>query len=83
MLESSLRYDYTLPVPAASEWGYNGAHFHLGPENSRHLVYNDFGSDVLAAMAERGFEASVPPFDRPGSEMARILTFVGRKPLRS
>jgi hypothetical protein len=49
--------------------------YHLGPNNSQHIVYNDFGRDLLDGLAEVGFETEIVRFESTHAEAARLLTF--------
>jgi SAM-dependent methyltransferase len=49
--------------------------YHLGPGNSQHIVYNDFGRDLVDGLAGVGFDTTVIRFESPSSEAARLLTF--------
>ena len=49
--------------------------YHLGPGNSLHIVYNDFGRDLVDGLAEVGFDTEVIRFESPSSEASRLLTF--------
>ena len=49
--------------------------YHLGPGNSQHIVYNDFGRDLLDGLSEVGFDTDVIRFESPSSEASRLLTF--------
>jgi SAM-dependent methyltransferase len=53
--------------------------YHLGPGNSQHIVYNDFGHDLLGRLEEVGFDTEVIRFDSPNSEASRLLTFCSVK----
>jgi SAM-dependent methyltransferase len=45
-----------------------------------HLVYNDFGHDLLDRLREIGFRADVVSFDVANPNAARLLTFSTVKP---
>jgi SAM-dependent methyltransferase len=45
-----------------------------------HLVYNDFGEDMLTRLAEIGFETEVVRFKSDHPPAARLLTFCSVKP---
>ena len=49
--------------------------YHLGPGNSQHIVYNDFGRDLVDGLAEVGFDTDVIRFESPNAEASRLLTF--------
>lgn len=49
--------------------------YHLGPGNSQHIVYNDFGRDLVDGLADVGFDTTVIRFESPSSEASRLLTF--------
>jgi len=49
--------------------------YHLGPGNSQHIVYNDFGRDLVDGLAGVGFDTTVIRFESPSSEASRLLTF--------
>jgi SAM-dependent methyltransferase len=53
--------------------------YHLGPNNSQHIVYNDFGRDLLDRLAGIGFDTDVIRFDAPNAEASRLLTFCSVK----
>jgi SAM-dependent methyltransferase len=53
--------------------------YHLGPGNSQHLVYNDFGSDLVDRLGEIGLETEVIAFEAPNPEASRLLTFCSLK----
>jgi SAM-dependent methyltransferase len=50
-----------------------------GGGNTKHLVYNDFGADLVARLAEFGFETDIVPFSSVNSEAARLLTLCSIK----
>jgi SAM-dependent methyltransferase len=54
-------------------------HFHYGPGGSTHLVYNDFGQDLLDRLDRIGFETTVLHLDRPSNEASRLVTFASLK----
>jgi len=45
-----------------------------------HLVYNDFGADLLELLEEIGFVASTVQFESPNANASRLLTFCTVKP---
>ena len=49
--------------------------YHLGPGNSQHIVYNDFGRDLVDGLSDAGFDTEVIRFESPSSEASRLLTF--------
>jgi hypothetical protein len=49
--------------------------YHLGPGNSQHIVYNDFGRDLVDGLAAVGFDTEVIRFESPSTEASRMLTF--------
>jgi SAM-dependent methyltransferase len=49
--------------------------YHLGPNDSRHLVYQDFGADLIDQLAELGLPTEVIAFDAPVASAARLVTF--------
>jgi hypothetical protein len=49
--------------------------YHLGPGNSQHIVYNDFGRDLVNRLEDVGFDTDVIPFESDNPEAARLLTF--------
>lgn len=53
--------------------------YHLGPGNSQHIVYNDFGRDLVANLDELGFDTEVIRYESPNSEASRLLTFSSTK----
>jgi SAM-dependent methyltransferase len=56
-------------------------HYHHGPgpDDSRHIVYNDFGRDLLARLAGVGFDTEVIRFEAANPEASRLLTFCSVK----
>lgn len=44
-----------------------------------HLVYNDFGADLVQRLCELGFDTEVVRFESSDSEAARLLTFCSVK----
>jgi SAM-dependent methyltransferase len=50
--------------------------YHHGTE----LVYNEFGADLVARLADIGFETDVERFDLPGHAASEQLTFCSSKP---
>jgi hypothetical protein len=53
--------------------------YHLGPGNSRHLVYNDFGRDLVDGLRRVGFQTDVIRFESPSPEASRLLTLCSTK----
>jgi len=53
--------------------------YHLGPGNSQHIVYNDFGSDLLGRLDDLGFDNEVVRFEAPSRQASRLLTFCSVK----
>ena len=53
--------------------------YHLGPGNSQHIVYNDFGRDLLDRLDELGFDTEVIRLESANPEAARLLTFCSAK----
>ncbi len=49
--------------------------YHLGPGNSQHIVYNDFGRDLVEGLTGVGFDTEVIRFESSSSEASRLLTF--------
>lgn len=49
--------------------------YHLGPGNSQHIVYNDFGRDLVDGLAAVGFDTTVIRFESSSAEASRLLTF--------
>lgn len=49
--------------------------YHLGPGNSQHIVYNDFGRDLVEGLAGVGFDTEVIRFESSSAEASRLLTF--------
>ena len=47
--------------------------------HNTHLVYNDYGKDMLSRLDEIGFETEVVRFDSPDAEASTQLTFCSRK----
>jgi SAM-dependent methyltransferase len=50
--------------------------YHLGPNDSRHLVYQDFGADLIDQLGELGLATEAIGFDAPVAPAARLVTFV-------
>ncbi len=48
--------------------------------HNTHLVYNDFGEDVLTLLREIGFRTDVVAFEVANPNAARLLTFSTVKP---
>ena len=55
------------------------ARYHLGPNNSQHIVYNDFGRDLVPNLEKVGFDTEVIRFVSPSVEASRLLTFCSTK----
>lgn len=53
--------------------------YHVGPKHSQHIVYNDFGRDLLGNVDELGFDTEVIRFESPSMEASRLLTFCSVK----
>ncbi len=53
--------------------------YHLGPGNSQHIVYNDFGRDLLEKLAAMGLQTEAIQFESPSAEASRLLTFRSTK----
>jgi SAM-dependent methyltransferase len=53
--------------------------YHLGPGNSQHIVYNDFGLDLIDDLGEVGFDTEVVRYRAPSTEASRLLTFCSVK----
>ncbi len=53
--------------------------YHLGPGNSQHIVYNDFGLDLVDNLVEVGFDTEVIQFESVSSEASRLVTFCSTK----
>ena len=49
--------------------------YHLGPGNSQHIVFNDFGRDLVDGLATVGFDRTVIRFESSSAEASRLLTF--------
>jgi len=48
--------------------------YHLGPNKSLHLVYNEFGQDLLELLDRIGFDTEVAGFSCSSPDAARLLT---------
>jgi hypothetical protein len=48
--------------------------YHLGPNKSLHLVYNEFGSDLVDLLDRIGFDTEVSSFSCDSAEASRLLT---------
>jgi hypothetical protein len=55
------------------------ARYHLGPKKTQHLVYNDFGRDLLDVLDGVGFDTEVQRFEAPSAEASRALTLCSTK----
>ena len=54
--------------------------YHLGPRNSRHLVYTDFGADLVAQLGEAGMETAVHRLTQDeADDRGRVVTFASTK----
>jgi SAM-dependent methyltransferase len=53
--------------------------YHLGPGNSRHLVYNEFGRDLIDQLGDLGLPTELVRFDVPDTEASRLVTWVSMK----
>lgn len=53
--------------------------YHLGPNRSQHIVYNDFGRDLIDGLSAVGFDTEVIQFSSPSAEASRLLTFCSTK----
>ncbi len=50
--------------------------FRLEPRyHGQHIVYNDFGHDLVERLSRLGFDTEVIRFDAPSAEASRLLTF--------
>jgi hypothetical protein len=49
--------------------------------HNTHLVYNDFGEDLLEVLEVAGFRTEVVPFESTSANAARALTFCSVKPV--
>lgn len=54
-------------------------HYHGGPGNGKHLVYTDFGADMLEALAAMGLETTAVQWASGDDELRRLLTFYSVK----
>jgi len=48
--------------------------------HKEHLVYNEFGQDVLELLEAAGFQTALVPFETTNPNAARLLTFCSVKP---
>jgi len=48
-----------------------------------HLVYNDFGEDILTMLDGAGFDTEIVPFESASANASRLLTFCSVKPAGS
>lgn len=53
--------------------------YHYGPNNTLHIVYNDFGRDLVERLSALGFDTEVLSFDSPSTEASRLVTFSSLK----
>jgi SAM-dependent methyltransferase len=53
--------------------------YHLGPGNSQHIVYNDFGRDVVENLEAVGFDTAIIRFESESAEASRLVTFCSTK----
>lgn len=53
--------------------------YHGSPHGQRHLVYNDFGEDVVDLLSEVGFVTTVERFPSYCASAGRLVTFVSVK----
>lgn len=53
--------------------------YHLGPGNSQHLVYNDFGRDLVDNLREIGFDTEAIRFESDSAEASRLITLCSTK----
>lgn len=53
--------------------------YHSGPRNGRHLVYTDFGADLIELLSELGLSTSIEYFEAPSPLASRLVTFVSTK----
>jgi SAM-dependent methyltransferase len=53
--------------------------YHLGPKRSQHLVYTDFGLDLVDRLADVGFDTDIIRFASPSADASRLLTFCSVK----
>lgn len=55
--------------------------YHSGPRDSRHLVYTDFGADLIPRLKdETGVETSVIRYAHAADDRGAVVTFVSAKP---
>ena len=55
--------------------------YHLGPGNSRHIVYNEFGQDTFEELAKLGLETEAVPFPNDHDGLSAVISFYSRKVL--
>jgi SAM-dependent methyltransferase len=53
--------------------------YHRGPNDTEHIVYNNFGADLVDRLRDVGFETEVMSFPSTNAEAARLLTFCSVK----
>lgn len=53
--------------------------YHLGPKKSLHLVYNEFGRDLIDALDGLGFATDTLRLESPSREASRVLTLCSVK----
>jgi hypothetical protein len=53
--------------------------YHLGPGNSQHIVYTDFGADLCERLADVGLSTEAVRFPSPHGDLNRVVTFYSIK----
>jgi SAM-dependent methyltransferase len=53
--------------------------YHLGPHDSRHLVYTNFGRDLIDRLAHIGFDTEIHCIGVPSREKGQLVTFCSSK----
>ena len=53
--------------------------YHLGPHGSHHIVYNNFGRDLVDRLAAVGFDTEVLRTGVPSREARQLVTFSSSK----
>lgn len=77
------------PLPVETVWrvdtsGPEDIHlleprYHSGPRNGRHLVYTDFGADVVEMLEQIGLSTTIEYFEAPSLLASRLVTFVSTR----
>lgn len=80
LVDSTIR----LPSELVDTSGEDDVHlveprYHLGPKKSLHLVYNEFGRDLIDALDGVGFTTESLRLESPSREASRVLTLCSVK----